>query len=255
MFASGCISGNVEVIVGVWTYSSVPLLHFCTLCRAAGLLLRCSQTSPVAQGLDEGLGLAFVHLDVDLGIFVLLVPDALEAAAVAEQVEGQAESHHAQRQQTHVHLKGAPGSVWHRYTFKNTSHLHPYLTHRGSPFRGPTMAMKRGCWSRANRALIRDCIPVRLPNWDEGYLRERDKLCPSRCSIINDAIILLLDSTLHKAENWNKWTESRCRCAISHLHSSIEASHSRVDESSDDSVQNKGKNLKKQHYKILQLSQ
>lgn len=65
--------------------------------------------------LDEGLGLAFVHLDVDLGIFVLLVPDALEAAAVAQQVEGQAESHHAQRQQTHVHLKGKlPGSVWYR---------------------------------------------------------------------------------------------------------------------------------------------
>lgn len=81
---------------------------------SAEQLLRRSHTSPVAQGLDEGLGLAFVHLDVDLGIFVLLVPDALEAAAVAQQVEGQAESHHAQRQQTHVHLKGAPGSVWYR---------------------------------------------------------------------------------------------------------------------------------------------
>lgn len=63
--------------------------------------------------LDEGLGLAVVvDLDVDLGIFVLFVPDALEAAAVAQQVEGEAESHHAQHQQTHVHLKEAPGSVW-----------------------------------------------------------------------------------------------------------------------------------------------
>lgn len=38
------------------------------------------------------------------------------------------------------------------------------LTHKGSPSRGPTMARKRGCWSRANRALIKDCMPVRLPN-------------------------------------------------------------------------------------------
>uniref|UniRef100_A0A0E9U719 Uncharacterized protein n=1 Tax=Anguilla anguilla TaxID=7936 RepID=A0A0E9U719_ANGAN len=26
------------------------------------------------------------------------------------------------------------------------------------------MAMNRGCCRRANRALMRDCIPVRLPN-------------------------------------------------------------------------------------------
>lgn len=50
-----------------------------------------------------------------------------------------------------------------------------YLTQRGSPFRGPTMAIKRGCWSRANRALIRDCMPVRLPNWEDGYLQGQTK--------------------------------------------------------------------------------
>ncbi|KAF3848157.1 hypothetical protein F7725_021185 [Dissostichus mawsoni] len=35
---------------------------------------------------------------------------------------------------------------------------------RGSPSSGPTMAMNSGCCTRANSALIRDCIPVRLPN-------------------------------------------------------------------------------------------
>lgn len=49
------------------------------------------------------------------------------------------------------------------------------LTHRGSPSRGPTIAMKRGCWSRANKALIRDCMPVRLPNWEDGYLHRTNK--------------------------------------------------------------------------------
>lgn len=46
--------------------------------------------------LDEGLGLAaVVYLDVDLGVRVALVSKALEVAAVAQQVDGQAESQHA----------------------------------------------------------------------------------------------------------------------------------------------------------------
>lgn len=56
--------------------------------------------------LDKSLGLAaIVDGDVELGVLVALVPEALEVAAVAEQVERQAESQHAQHQQAHVHLK------------------------------------------------------------------------------------------------------------------------------------------------------
>lgn len=47
--------------------------------------------------LDEGVRFAAViDLDVDLGIFVLLISQALEVAAVEQQVEGKAESQHAQ---------------------------------------------------------------------------------------------------------------------------------------------------------------
>lgn len=60
----------------------------------------------VFLGLDEGLGLAaVVHLDVDLGVGVALVSKALEVAAVAQQVQRQAESQHAQHQEAHVHLR------------------------------------------------------------------------------------------------------------------------------------------------------
>lgn len=46
--------------------------------------------------LDEGLWLAaVVYLDVDLGVRVALVSKAPEVAAVAQQVDGQAESQHA----------------------------------------------------------------------------------------------------------------------------------------------------------------
>lgn len=33
------------------------------------------------------------------------------------------------------------------------------------------MARNRGCCRRAKSALTRDCSPVRLPNWVEGYLQ------------------------------------------------------------------------------------
>lgn len=62
----------------------------------------------VVLGLDKGLGLAaVVHLDVDLGVRVALVSKALEVAAVAQQVDGQAESQHADCQEAHVHLEGS----------------------------------------------------------------------------------------------------------------------------------------------------
>lgn len=41
-------------------------------------------------------------------------------------------------------------------------------TQNGSPLRGPTITMNRGCWSRANAALIIDCMPVRVPKWLTG---------------------------------------------------------------------------------------
>lgn len=66
----------------------------------------------VVLGLDEGLGLAaVVHLDVDLGVRVALVSKALEVAAVAQQVDGQAEAQHADCQEAHVHLRGSTRSL------------------------------------------------------------------------------------------------------------------------------------------------
>lgn len=59
------------------------------------------------------------------------------------------------------------------------------LTHKGSPSRGPTMARKRGCWSSANRALIRDCMPVRLPNWEDGYLHGTNSMSQTLTTHLN----------------------------------------------------------------------
>lgn len=65
-----------------------------------------SASSKVALDLDKGLGLAaVVHLDVDLRVRVALVSQALQVAAVAQQVDGQAESQHAHCQEAHVHLE------------------------------------------------------------------------------------------------------------------------------------------------------
>lgn len=88
MFASGCVSGNVELVVGVDQVSlfSNPAPSAEQPGCSGVLKLHLS-----TRGSDEGLRLAVVDLDTDLGIFVLLVlfvPDALEVAAVAEQVEG-----------------------------------------------------------------------------------------------------------------------------------------------------------------------
>lgn len=91
------------------------------------LLLWCSPYSLAIErspftfpGLDEDLGLAaIVDLHVDLGILVALVSEALEVAAVAQQVERQAESQHAQHQQAHIHLKTTYGSDRHHDTTNN----------------------------------------------------------------------------------------------------------------------------------------
>lgn len=40
------------------------------------------------------------------------------------------------------------------------------------------MARNRGCCRRAKSALTRDCSPVRLPNWVEGYLQGNRQLSP-----------------------------------------------------------------------------
>lgn len=85
-----------EFITRDLRHSPLPSLLLVAWCRSLVFL----------PGLDKGLGLAaVVDLDVDLGILIALVSEALEVAAVAQQVEGEAESQHAQRQQTHVHLK------------------------------------------------------------------------------------------------------------------------------------------------------
>lgn len=47
------------------------------------------------------------------------------------------------------------------------------LTQKGSPFKGPTMTIKSGCWSRANTALMSDCRPVSVPKWLDGNLSVR----------------------------------------------------------------------------------
>lgn len=97
-----------RVVNGLHRPSLPPLLPL----PAASLVSFWCRNSPLfLLGLDEGLGLAaVVDLDVDLGVLFALVSEALEVTAVAQQVEGQAESHHAQHQQAHVHLRTAYGS-------------------------------------------------------------------------------------------------------------------------------------------------
>lgn len=61
--------------------------------------------TPLPPELDKNLWLAaVVDLSVDLGVLVALISEALEVAAVVEQVDGQTESQHAEHQQAHVHL-------------------------------------------------------------------------------------------------------------------------------------------------------
>lgn len=43
------------------------------------------------------------------------------------------------------------------------------------------MARNSGCCRRAKSALTRDCSPVRLPNWVEGYLPRQEKTCHRKC--------------------------------------------------------------------------
>lgn len=54
--------------------------------------------------LDEGLrDRGAIDLDVDLGVVFLLLSLLVEGASVADEVEWQEESQHADTQQTHVH--------------------------------------------------------------------------------------------------------------------------------------------------------
>lgn len=64
-----------------------------------------SAASLCTLALDAGFRRDAVgELHKDLGVVVLLVPEALQVATVAQQVHGQTEAQHAQHQQAHVHL-------------------------------------------------------------------------------------------------------------------------------------------------------
>lgn len=89
---------------------------------------------------DEGLGLgAVVYLGVDLGVLVALVPQALQVAAVAHEVEREAESQHAQHQQAHVDLRkqrrGGGGSERRRDSFNMKTNM--VIRGGSSPRGGP----------------------------------------------------------------------------------------------------------------------
>ena len=90
------------------------------------------------------------------------------------------------------------------------------------------MAKNRGCCRRANTALTRDCMPVRLPNWEEGYLT-RWKRFTFRFAVGRFVNV-----------QYRKVCVCVCVCVCvihsENLHSSIEATNSRVNEASHHSV-------------------
>lgn len=82
------------------------------------------------------------------------------------------------------------------------------LTHRGSPWRGPIMARNRGCCRRAKSALTRDCSPVRLPNWVEGYLQGQQTTCHRKAH--SQAFQMLLASAWPQV----RWCQRRGRNSL-----------------------------------------
>lgn len=126
--------------------------------------------------LDVGLGeVGAIDFNVDLGVCLLLLLLLLQRPPVADEVERQQVSCGAESQQPNVDLEeGVPISKAYRFELVGVYFYRSIcvcvLTQNGSPCRGPIMARKRGCCSRANTALTRDCMPVRLPNWEEGKL-------------------------------------------------------------------------------------
>lgn len=144
-------------------------MFFC----AAVIILSCLCFSLYLLSLHKRLwNVTAVDFQVDFGVIFFLLPLFVQSFPEVEQVERQQESQHTDNQQTNVHLhqtakmkKRSEHARWVFNPFSNTKALSfVCLTQSGSPFRGPIMAMNKGCCSRANKALTRDCIPVRLPN-------------------------------------------------------------------------------------------
>lgn len=140
----------------------------------------CSPVLYVYFPLDEGLrDVRAIDFDVDFSVFLLLLLLFMECPSVADEVERQQEAQHADNKKPNVDLEDNT-----RISRARGFHLcvSPFgcvcvclHTQSGSPPRGPIMARNRGCCSRANTALTKDCMPVRLPNWEDGYL-ERQKM-------------------------------------------------------------------------------
>lgn len=120
-----------------------------------------------------------VDFQIDFGVVFSLLPLFVQGLPEVQQIKRQQEPQHTDTQQTDVHLHQRKGevrtyltgisSIW--YHSRSKVYSVCAITQSGSPFNGPIMAMNKGCCNRANKALTRDCIPVRLPNWDDGYLQ------------------------------------------------------------------------------------
>lgn len=89
----------------------------------------------------------------------------------------------------------------------------PVLTQKEFPFKGPTMALKSGCWSRADTALMRDCRPVSVPKWLDGNLLMRGG--PSMKGVWPSSLTCLLRPSLvttvmlarqHRADEFRLFT-------------------------------------------------
>lgn len=123
---------------------------------------------------NVGLGdLGAVDPDVDLGVLLLLLLLLLQRPPVADEVERQQVPRGAESQQPDVDLEEDAGISKASSLIRWRAFLPEcacILTQNGSPSRGPIIARKRGCWRRANTALTSDCMPVRLPNCEEGKL-------------------------------------------------------------------------------------
>lgn len=115
-----------------------------------------------------------VEFDVDLSVFFPFLLLFLEGPSVVDEVEGQQEAQHTQSEQSDVDLKGQIGELAFGISSVRPERVDVCIsTQKGSPPRGPIMARNRGCCSRANTALTSDCMPVRLPNWEDGYLQRQ----------------------------------------------------------------------------------
>ena len=119
-----------------------------------------------------------IDFDEDLSVFFSFLLLFLKYLSVVDEVERQKEAQHTEDEKSDVDLEEKTRISqcsqvcvcfdWVRVRVKCGIH-----TQNGSPSRGPIMARKRGCCSRANTALTRDCMPVRLPNWEDGYLQRQ----------------------------------------------------------------------------------